>query len=240
MAKNKFYAVKKGFDKQKNEVVSNLILTSWNETASLVQGVNKKSHGIASEYKGFPTREEAEAFLQKEEPYIRKSDESYPKDALHCYVDGSFSKEIENYSYGLICVEDGKTVVHVDNGVGSNKDAVTMQQIGGELLGTMKALLVAKKKKPKKLVIFFDYEGVALHATGYWKRDNKFSETYYQWMQKFFAENPDIEVTFCKVDAHTGDDFNELADGFAKLALHIQPDSNFYKFVEKYGISKEL
>jgi len=59
-------------------------------------------------------------------------------------------------------------------------------------------------------------------------------------MQKFFAENPDIEVTFCKVDAHTGDDFNELADGFAKLALNIQPDSNFYKFVEKYGISKEL
>jgi viroplasmin and RNaseH domain-containing protein len=235
MAKKNFYAVKKGFNLEKNEIVENLILTNWADTSLLVAGINMKKHGVAPEYKGFTTQEEAEEFLANE-PFLRKGDLTYPMDGLHCYVDGSYNKELLNYSFGLVCVENQK-VVHTDKGAGKNKEAVSMQQIGGELLGSMNALLLAKKKGYKKVVLFFDYKGVALHATGYWKRDNKFSEDYYQWMQKFFTSNPDMEVVFCKVDAHTGDDFNELADGLAKLALGITPDNVFYRFAEKYNVS---
>ncbi|PLS19169.1 ribonuclease HI [Bacillus sp. M6-12] len=238
MAKKNFYAIKKGFNTQTNEVVENLILTSWAEASPLVQGINDKKHGVTPEYKGFVTKEEAEEFLGADEPFLRKSEGTYPQDCLHVYVDGSYSKDIFNYSFGLVCVQDNK-VIHTDRGVGKNQEAISMQQIGGELLGSMTAMLFAKKHGFKKLVLFFDYKGVALHATGYWKRDNKFSEDYYQWMQKFFGANPDIEIIFCKVDAHTGDDFNELADGYAKLALGITPDNKFYKFAEKYGVPAE-
>lgn len=235
MAKKNFYAVKKGFDIEKNEVVENLILRNWADTARLVQGINTKKHGITPDYKGFVTLEEAEAFIEAEEPFLRKQDMTYPMDALHCYVDGSFSKELSNYSYGLVCVQKN-AVLHTGRGVGKNREAVAMQQIGGELLGSMNALLYARKHQHKKVVLFFDYKGVSLHATGYWKRDNKFSEDYYRWMQNFFSENPDIEVIFCKVDAHTGDDFNELADGYAKMALGIQPDKVFFTMAERYSL----
>lgn len=235
MAKKKFYAVKKGFNLETNEAVENLILTSWAETALLVQGINGKKHGVTPEYKGFATLEEAEAFIEAEEPFLRKVNGDYPTDCLHCYVDGSYSKDIRNYSFGLVCVMNQK-VIHTDKGVGKNPEAVSMQQVGGELLGSMNALLFAKKQGYKKVVLFFDYKGIALHATGYWKPDNPFSKIYHQWMQTFFSENPDIEVVFCKVDAHTGDDFNELTDGLAKLALGIKPDNKFYRFAEQYGV----
>lgn len=33
-----------------------------------------------------------------------------------------------------------------------------------------------------------------------------------------------VKIIFCKADAHTGEEFNEIADGVAKLALGIKPD----------------
>lgn len=238
MAKKKFYAIKKGYDIDKNEVVEKVILTTWAEASKLVTGINLKLHGVAPEYQSFTNEEEAKDFLNAEEPFIHKSENTYPKDCLHCYVDGSYNKEIPNYSYGLVLVNNSE-LIKFQNGSGKNKEAIAMQQIAGELLGAMNALLFAKKNGYKKLVIFFDYKGVAYHATGYWDRDTKFSEDYYQWMQKFFTSNPDIEVIFCKVDAHTGDDFNELADGFAKLGVGINPPKKFFKLANKYGVTLE-
>lgn len=236
MAKKKFYAIKKGFNVDENVAVENLIVGTWAEASKLVMGISLKVHGVAPEYQSFATEQLAKDYLSADEPFIHKSDDTYPKDCLHCYVDGSFNIEIPNYSYGLVCVQNSR-VVECKNGAGKNKEALAMQQIAGELLGAMNALVFAKNNGYKKLVVFFDYKGVAYHATGYWKRDTKFNEEYYQWMQNFFKSNPDIEVIFCKVDAHNGDEFNELADGFAKLALGITPDYKFDRFIKKHGIN---
>lgn len=231
----KFYAIKKGFDTKKNEVVENIILTSWGEASLLVQGITKKKHGVSSEYKSFKKKEEAEDYLNTKDPLMRKEEGLYPKDCLHCYVDGSYKDEAKNYSYGLVCVKN-EEVLHYENGLGKNKEAVSMNQIGGELLGAINAVLYAKKNNYKKVIIFHDYKGVCYHAIGYWDRDTVFSETYYQWFQKFRKDNPNIEVIFCKSDAHTGDDFNELADGLAKQAINIKPDPIFFRMVEKYRL----
>lgn len=220
VGKVKYYAIKQGFDFSKNEVVHGLILSSWDEAKRLVMGVSERVHGVQPEYKSFSTMEDAEAYLDSDQSYLIKKDENYPRDGIHCYVDGSYSDSLQNYSYGLVIVENGK-LIHKDNGVGKNREAVSMHQIAGELLGAMHALLYAKKYKKSKVVIFFDYKGVCLHATGEWKRKTVFAEQYYQWMQRFFREHPEIEVVFCKVDAHTGDEFNDLADSLAKQALGI-------------------
>jgi len=221
--------IKYGVSPNTHEPVKNLLLTSWAETEKYIKGIK------GTEFKGFVTKAEAEAYLHESDPLTNKSENSYPQDALHCYVDGSFNSKLSNYSYGLVCVSKGQ-VLHYEGGIGNNQEAVSMQQIGGELLGAIKALVYAKNNKLKSVVIFHDYKGVCYHAIGYWQRDNKFSEYYYQWMQKFFHANPEMNVTFCKVDAHSGDDFNELADGFAKLALGITPNKIFYRMSLKYNL----
>lgn len=228
--KKKWYAIRSAVDKKTGQVlVENKWFTDW----SIVQPI---VNGNTVEYKSFFSVEEAEAYLASSDPLMNKSDGLYPPKALHCYVDGSFNGSIPNYSFGLCCVKDGK-VVDLDYGAGTNQEAIDMQQIGGELLGAMKAVLYAKKSGLKEVVIFHDYKGVCYHATGYWKRDNNFSETYYQWMQSFFTKNPDIKVHFCKVDAHTGDDFNEIADLLAKKGVGVQPTKAQIDIMEKHGLS---
>lgn len=230
MAKKKFYAIRLAVDKKTNKVLAeNLILETWDEAKALVDG-NK------AEYKSFTTLEQAEGYLATGDPLLHKSDGLHPEKALHCYVDGSFNSNIPNYSFGLCCVQDGK-VVDLDYGAGNNPKAIDMQQIGGELLGAMKAVLYAKNSNAKEVVIFHDYKGVCYHATGYWKRDNDFSETYHQWMQSFFANNPQLKVHFCKVDAHTGDDFNEIADLLAKKGVGVQPTNAQLKIMDKHGLA---
>lgn len=227
LAKKNFYAVKYGVDPVSHQPVLNLILKSWPETERLIKGVP------GAIYSGFITEQEAIDYLGTEDPLKNKSERNYPLDGLHCYVDGSFNENLNNYSFALVCVQNGE-VLDVDYGLGTNPKAVSMRQIGGELLGAIKALLYAEKTRAKEVVIFHDYKGVAYHATGYWKRDNAFSEDYYNWMQNFFRKFPDIKVHFVKVDAHTGDEFNEIADGLAKKALGIEPNKVFFKILEKH------
>ena len=228
---------KKGQNKSKNEVCYafkaiedkySKIFDTWDEVLQY-----KKEH--KGEGKKFKSRKEAEEYLNLQDPLYHKEANNYPKDGLNCYVDGSFSAEVNNYSFGLVCEKDGK-VLHYDKGLGNNEEAVSMQQIGGELLGAIKALLYAKKENIKKVVIFFDYKGVCYHALGYWKLKNDFSKVYYEWMQNFFKENPEIDVYFCKVDAHTGDDFNEIADNLAKSALGIKVEKKFIELCKEYGV----
>jgi len=229
LAKTKFYAIRLGVDPITKQPVRNLLLTSWDEAEKYVKGVK-------AEYKSFTNEEDAKAFLSSNAPLLNKSDGKYNPHALHVYVDGSFNEKIPNYAYGLVCVKDGE-IVHMENGLGKNPNAIEMRQIGGELLGCMHGLLFAKRHGYTDVVVFHDYKGVCYHATGYWKRDNEFSETYYQWMQSFFQVNPQIHVSFCKVEAHSGDDFNELADGLAKKAAGLQPNPIFFKILKKYGIN---
>jgi viroplasmin and RNaseH domain-containing protein len=228
-AKQKYYAIKSGQDPKTKTSVGGLILESWAEAEPYVKGVK------GAEYKSFPTLPEAEAYLQGDSGSVSLYLEMQP-DVLYCYVDGSFNKDIPNYSFGLCCVKNGK-VVHMDKGQGNNPDAIEMQQIGGELLGAINALRYAKSEGHTKVVILHDYMGVANHATGTWKRTNAFSTIYYNWMQNFFRSNPVMKVNFLKVDAHTGNDFNEIADGLAKLALGIKPDAIFYRMLEKHGLT---
>ncbi|WCF11616.1 ribonuclease H family protein (plasmid) [Paenibacillus thiaminolyticus] len=227
--KQKFYAIKKGKDPITQASVSGIILTDWNEAKLYVTGVP------GAEYKSFISEDQAQAFLQIEKGTVISSFKMQP-DILYAYVDGSFNEAIPNYSFGLCCVQNEK-VIHIDKGLGKKPDAVEMRQIGGELLGAINSLLYAKSKNFKQVVILHDYIGVANHATGTWKRSNDLSKSYHDWMQNFFNTNPNIKVNFIKVDAHTGDDYNEIADGLAKIAVGIKPNSIFYKMLKKHNLN---
>ncbi|MDO5515996.1 MAG: ribonuclease H family protein [Clostridium sp.] len=226
MAK-KVYAIQSGFDSKKNEKVENRIVNTWAECLQYVKGVK------GAKYKSFESMSDAEAYLNEGNRMLKKSDDNYPKDCLHAYVDGSYNASDERYSYGVVCVKDD-VVQYIESGAGKDSSERNIRQIAGELKGALRAAEYALKNNEKKVVIFHDYEGIAHHATGAWARKESSSADYYEKMQNLM--NSGIEIIFVKVDSHTGDLFNELVDEKCKEQLGITSD----KTVEKYLSSNPI
>ncbi|WP_288480466.1 ribonuclease H family protein [uncultured Clostridium sp.] len=209
----KFYSVYKGKSGEPK------IFTSWDECKKEVIGFK------GAIYKSFKTREEAEQFILlnvNSSSGVKKDvslkEESFIADeGLTAYVDGSFSLEKKNYSYGMVCIENGE-VVFTDNGVGTDKNAISLRNVSGEVNGAMKAVEYAIENNFNQITIVFDYQGIESWALGTWKRNNDITKNYNEFMQEKMKE---IKINFKKVKGHSGDKFNDMADKLAKEALGI-------------------
>ncbi|WP_195971292.1 viroplasmin family protein [Clostridium thermobutyricum] len=209
----KFYSVYKGKSGEPK------IFTSWDECKKEVIGFK------GAIYKSFKTREEAEQFILlnlnsssgvKKDAFLKE--ESFIADeGLTAYVDGSFSLEKKNYSYGMVCIENGE-VVFTDNGVGTDKNAISLRNVSGEVNGAMKSVEYAIENNFNQITIVFDYQGIESWALGTWKRNNDITKNYNEFMQEKMKE---IKINFKKVKGHSGDKFNDMADKLAKEALGI-------------------
>lgn len=220
MAK-KVYAIQSGFDFKNNKKIENIIVNTWAECLSYVKGVK------GAKYKSFESMNDANAYLNEGNRMLKKSDENYPKDCLHAYVDGSYNSSDERYSYGVVCVKNN-VVEYIESNYDKDTSEKNIRQIAGELKGAIRAVEYGLKHGEKKIVLFHDYEGIAHHATGAWDRKETSSMNYYNKMQQLM--NSGIEVVFVKVDSHTGDLFNELVDEKCKECLGISSD----KVVQKW------
>ncbi len=223
MAK-KVYAIQYGYDLKTDKKVENIIVDTWGECLGYVKGVK------GAKYKSFENLEDAKAYLSEGNRMLKKSDENYPKDCLHAYVDGSYNSSDGRYSYGLVCVNNN-VVEYIESNAEKDSSEKNIRQIAGELKGALKAAQYALRQGQEKLVIFHDYEGIAHHATGSWERKEESSMEYYEKMQKLM--NSGIEVIFVKVDSHTGDLFNELVDEKCKEVLGIPSDKAVEKLLKK-------
>lgn len=226
MAK-KVYAIQCGFDVKNNKKIENIIVTTWAECLTYVKGVK------GAKYKSFESRDDANSYLNEGNRMLKKSDENYPKDCLHAYVDGSYNSSDERYSYGVVCVTNN-IVEYIESNAAKDTSEKNIRQIAGELKGAIRAVEYAVRKKQNKIVLFHDYEGIAHHATGAWDRKEESSVEYYNNMQKLM--NSGIEVIFVKVDSHTGDLFNELVDEKCKECLGITSDKVIEKWLSKSTI----
>lgn len=221
MAK-KVYAIQYGFDIKNNQKVENKIVNTWAECLTYVKGVK------GAKYKSFKNMSDAEKYLNEGSRMLKKSDDNYPKDCLHAYVDGSYSVSDERYAYGVVCVRND-VVEYIENGAEKDTSEKNIRQIAGELKGAIRAAEYAISKGEKKLVIFHDYEGIAHHATGAWSRNEQSSIEYHSRMQELMKRG--IEIVFVKVDSHTGDLFNELVDEKCKEPLGISSDKTVQKYL---------
>lgn len=193
----KFYAVRNG---RKTG-----IFLSWDDCKKQIDGFSGAS------YKSFKTRDEAEAFINRKEI---KPDIS----GLCAYVDGSFNSEKKIYGSGAVMLFDGK-VIHKMKKSGDNKELLSMRNVSGEIVASVMAMRYAVENNYDKLTIFHDYEGVAKWCTGEWKAEKEGTKKY----KTFFDSAKDrLDVSFVKVAAHTGVEFNEMADVLAKEAAEIQ------------------
>jgi ribonuclease H-related protein len=206
----KVYAIKEGFDSIGKEKVENKIVNSWNECLKYVNGVK------GAKYKSFENMEDALEYLKENNKLLKKGQDDYPLDCLHIYVDGSYNISTEKFSYGMAAVEDD-VILHLEKGCAENSSQKQLRQIAGELEAAKSAVKYAAAHNKKKLIIFHDYEGIYHHAVGTWERKDNSSKEYYEFINSMIKDFG-IEVYFVKVDSHTGDIYNEIADNLAKFA----------------------
>ena len=209
MAKKKIYAVRKGHK-------TGLFVT-WAECQKAVSGYS------GAEFRGFTEKEEALAFLNMETTGNVSGDKAkeaagiveVAENMVIAYVDGSFEKSIGRYAFGcVILTPDGQEIRK--SGSGSDSAGVAIRNVAGEMLGSMTAVNWAIENKYPAVEIRYDYEGVEKWVTGVWRAKTPLTSKYAAHMQEAGKK---VQISFCKIAAHTGNHYNEEADQLAKSAL---------------------
>ena len=196
MAK-KFYAVRNG------RVPG--IYTAWDECRRQVTGFK------SAEYKGFETREDAEAFMAG--GGVSRETRA---GAATAYVDGSFDVKTKRYSYGMIIMYNGQE--YKENEAFDDSSLAEMRNVAGEIEGSKAAMLWCIEHDVAELDLFYDYAGIEKWCTGEWKTNKSGTIAYkefYNWAKDR------VSVSFIKVKGHSGDKYNDMADALAKEALGL-------------------
>lgn len=206
----KFYAVAKGKSGEGK------IYTSWDECKKEVIGFK------GAIYKSFTTEEEAKSFISiqlgdSEDTVCCNNTINEGMEGLVIYVDGSFHSQKGDFSYGLVALNKGE-VIFEEYGVGEEKEASSMRNVAGEVLGAMKAIEFTENNGYKEVNICFDYQGIESWAKGTWNRNNFLTQRYHSYMQE---KMKNIKINFTKIKGHSGDKYNDRADELAKKALGI-------------------
>ena len=209
MAKKKIYAVRKGHKTG--------LFNTWAECQKATAGYT------GAEFRGFTEKEEALAFLNMETTKTVSGDKSkeaagvveVPENMVIAYVDGSFEKSIGRYAFGCVLLTpDGQEIR--ESGSGSDPAGVAIRNVAGEMLGAMNAVKWAQENGYPAVEIRYDYEGVEKWVTGVWRAKTPLTSKYAVHMQEAGKK---IQISFCKVAAHTVNHYNEEADQLAKSAL---------------------
>lgn len=200
MAKQKFYAVKKGFNTG--------IFYDWNTCKKNIQGYS------GAVYKSFFSLEEANSFLQNKTVNIKEEDLD---NVIVAYVDGSFNNITMEYGSGIVILKN-KKIIEEFSIKGTNKDSVSMRNVAGEIEAAMFAMEYCVKNKYKNLVLYYDYEGVEKWCTGIWKANKKGTQ---QYKSSYDLIKDKLNVFFKKVKAHSGDKYNDIADKLAKNSVNL-------------------
>jgi len=209
MAKKKFYAVRKG--------IQTGIFNSWEECKKQIDGFS------GAEYKGFLTENEAKLFLEVVVEEVAATtnetidDEVFNIDdeTLVAFVDGTYSKESDLYGYGIVFVNN-KGEEDTLYGSDDNKSYIESKNVAGELEGVKLAITHALVQEYRKIIIYYDYEGIEKWANKSWAANKAVSKDYVDFIDgmKF-----NLEIVFKKVIAHTGIKYNEKADNLARKSL---------------------
>ncbi len=197
MATKKYYAVKKG--------KKTGIFNTWDECKRQVDGFK------GAIYKSFTDLSLAESFLNDEKKEMVIDDNT-----AVAYVDGSFDVKSGRYSSGVFIIYKGEELEFSQKF--EDAEMAEMRNVAGEIMGAVIAMKYALKFKIKKLVIHHDYQGLSMWATGQWKTNKKGTQNYANFCKECFKE---VDISFVKVKAHSGDKYNDKADELAKRALGL-------------------
>lgn len=144
--------------------------------------------------------------------------EGYPvtgeREAI-AYVDGSFNTETGEYGAGVAFFHNGELTEISEKG--ANPEAATMRNVSGEVMASMLAMRRAERLGVRHLVIYHDYEGIASWCTGVWKTKKEGTRVYRDYYNEMRLKG--LEISFVKVEGHSGDMWNDRADMLARKAV---------------------
>jgi ribonuclease HI len=126
------------------------------------------------------------------------------------YTDGSYVNG--NYAWAYVFVKNDQ-IVYEDSGIGKNPEAAAMRNVSGEIAAVLYAVKRAAGLKAR-IRINHDYAGIACWVNGQWQTRNVYTELYVRLMKQYQGY-----YVFRKVQAHSGDKYNEYVDKLAKAAL---------------------
>ena len=169
-----------------------------------------------AEYKSFPTREEALAFVSPSSPPLKKtlSKSKVSSDSMtEIWVDGSCFPQSDGslrIGWGLLVKQDGQEIYRA-KGNDIPPEAVDHRNVAGEIFGILKALEWCQAQGIAEVTIYFDYQGLESWATGAWRAKLPFTQLYARTVQ-----SSDLTIHWTKVKAHSGIPENDIVDQLAK------------------------
>lgn len=147
----KYYAVKAGNNPG--------LFDNWPECQESIKGFS------GAVYKSFNSKEEAEAFLSDRDIWGEQIAADIEQGYLVAFCDGSFDKELNRYSYGVIIIDNSYVETPLC-GYGSNPKYIASNNIVGEIFGVINALDWAVSNGYDKIKIYHDYEGLSKWLSG--------------------------------------------------------------------------
>lgn len=192
----KYYAVRKG--------MKTGIFMTWEECRASVSGYS------GAEYKSFPTRRQALEFLGQ------AGGEEETQGWVSIYVDGSYDSVTGDFSYGMVVLSQGEALTF--NRKYRDSELSSMRNVAGEIKGAEAAMQYALDHHIPRISIYHDYEGIAKWCQGLWRTNREGTKAYKAFYE---AAKEKVEIRFVKVEGHSGDKYNDMADKLAKEALGI-------------------
>lgn len=197
----KYYAVKRGRKAG--------IYTSWDECRKQIEGFS------GAVYKSFTDYDVASQFVQG----VMSQKEDRPKDIekeydVYAYIDGSYDNSKKVYGSAILLFIKGKKVVH--KFAGNKSELIDLRNVAGEIEAAKYVMQYAYNNGIKQIKIYYDYAGIEMWATKSWKANLDYTREYVEFYDRIKKH---VDITFCKVKAHTGDKYNEEVDLLAKSAV---------------------
>jgi len=202
MAKNNFYAVKRGHKVG--------IFKSWPECQAAINGYSNP------EFKGFITEEEALAFMNGVDIYKKQIEDDLANGYVVAYTDGSYDEGTNQYAFGVCIFDRNGNEVNLCNN-GSFDPFLPSRNIAGEIYGVLTALDWAMSNGHEKVRIYHDLEHIGKWATGEFKAESELSKYFVGQLEKKY--NGIINYEFIKVPGHSNNPYNEKADQLSSSAL---------------------
>ena len=136
---------------------------------------------------------------------------------INIYTDGSYDVNTCVVGYGVVFTKGDKVLFKTGGSTRSTEDGP--RNVLGEIEAVILALRTAIINNYKDICIYYDYAGVEKWVTGEWKAKNKLTKSY---VETFNLLSMIVNVSFVKVEGHSGNKFNDMADEIAKAMTKIK------------------
>lgn len=153
-------------------------------------------------------RQVPSGFVLEKIKEIWHGDSASPGEGYHIYADGSFIGG--KIGYGAVILKDNKPLARLSGPVKEAEGGGT-RQVAGEIAAVRESIEWVLSKKVRQVTIHYDYEGLRCWAEGSWRAKLSLTSSY-----RDFIKTSGVKINWVKVDAHTGNRWNDEADKLAK------------------------